>query len=141
MSVRIHRLAMILLLLSLVLSSCQTASVSAQEPSSPQNLAITPTLTAIQATSTPRPMARVCQVTDQGGFDDKSSSAMVWKGVQAAVKQLNIEGSYLESNSQSDYQRNIQAFVQQKCDLIIPVGFTLSDSVKTAAASNPGIPG
>jgi basic membrane protein A len=136
---RIHRLAAIFLMFPILLSACQAAIISAQEPGSSQQAQVIATPTTIQATSTPRPMARVCQVTDLGGFDDKSYSAMVWKGIQAAVKQLNIEGSYLESSAPSDYQRNLGAFVQQKCNLIIPVGFSLSDSTKSAATSNPDI--
>ena len=35
----------------------------------------------------------------------------------------SAEGKYLESQQQTDYERNIQAFIEEGCDLIVTVGF------------------
>jgi phosphate/phosphite/phosphonate ABC transporter binding protein len=80
-----------------------------------------------------------CEVTDVGGIDDKSFNATAWKGVQDAVAALGIEGKYLESQQQTDYEPNINAFIEEGCDLIIPVGFLLAEAVATAAEANPDI--
>jgi len=80
---------------------------------------------------------KACQVTDMGGVDDKSFNATAWKGVTDAIKDLGIEGVYLESKQQTDYESNINAFLTQKCDLIISVGFLLGDATKAAAEANP----
>ncbi|HET7011502.1 MAG TPA: BMP family ABC transporter substrate-binding protein [Anaerolineales bacterium] len=85
----------------------------------------------------PAAKAKVCQVTDTGGIDDKSFNATAWKGVQDAVAQLGIEGKYLESQQQTDYERNINAFIEEGCDLIITVGFLLGDATAAAAEANP----
>lgn len=77
-----------------------------------------------------------CQVTDTGGVDDKSFNQTAWKGVEDAVRQFGIEGKVLESNVETDYQPNINSFIQQKCDLIITVGFLLGDATKQAAEAN-----
>jgi basic membrane protein A len=50
---------------------------------------------------------------------------------------LGIQGQYLESQEQADYQRNLQAFMQADCNIIISVGFLLGDSTQAAARSNP----
>lgn len=92
---------------------------------------------APKATVAPAPKLKVCQVTDTGGIDDKSFNATAWKGVQDAITQYGIEGKYLESQEVADYEKNINAFLEEKCDLIITVGFFLADATKAAAEANP----
>ncbi len=97
-------------------------------------------LAACQPAATPTPEAKkvkVCQVTDVGGIDDKSFNATAWKGVEDAVAKLGVEGKYLESQQQTDYEKNINAFIEEKCDLIVTVGFLLGDATKAAAEKNP----
>jgi len=78
-----------------------------------------------------------CQVTDVGGIDDKSFNATAWKGMEDAVAELGIEAKYLESQQQGDYEANINAFLEEGCDLIMSVGFLLGDATAAAAAANP----
>lgn len=92
-----------------------------------------------KATPTPEvPKVKICQVTDVGGIDDKSFNQTAWKGVtDAQAKYGNVDGKYLESQQQSDYEVNINAFLQDKCDLIVTVGFLLADATAAAATANP----
>jgi basic membrane lipoprotein Med (substrate-binding protein (PBP1-ABC) superfamily)/ABC-type glycerol-3-phosphate transport system substrate-binding protein len=85
------------------------------------------------------PPKKACQVTDVGGIDDKSFNATAWKGVEDAIKLLRVEGTYLESQQQTDYEKNINAFLEEKCDIIISVGFLLGDATKIAAEANPTV--
>lgn len=78
-----------------------------------------------------------CEVTDTGGVDDKSFNQTAWKGVEDAQSKLGVEGKVLESSVETDYEPNINSFIQQKCDLIITVGFLLGDATKRAAEANP----
>jgi len=80
---------------------------------------------------------KACEVTDTGGIDDKSFNATAWKGVEDAVKELGIEGKYLESQQQTDYEKNINAFIDEGCDIILTVGFLLGDATKAAGEANP----
>jgi len=80
---------------------------------------------------------KVCQVTDAGGIDDKSFNATAWKGIQDAEKEFGIEAKYLESQQQTDYEKNINAFLEEGCDLIVTVGFLLGDATAAAAQANP----
>jgi len=80
---------------------------------------------------------KVGQVTDLGGIDDKSFNATAYAGVEKAVKDLGVDGKYLESQQQSDYAKNIQQFLSEKTDLIITVGFLLGVDTATAAKANP----
>jgi len=77
-----------------------------------------------------------CMVTDTGGIDDRSFNASSWQGVQEA-ESANITGKYLQSASESDYVPNIRAFINEKCGIIITVGFLMGDDTETAAKANP----
>jgi len=81
-----------------------------------------------------------CQVTDTGGIDDNSFNQTAWKGVEDAKEQLGIEGRFLESQAETDYEANINSLLGGDCDLIITVGFLLGDATKTAAEANPEQP-
>lgn len=80
---------------------------------------------------------KACQVTDTGGIDDKSFNATAWKGVEDAMKEFGIEGKYLESQQQTDYEKNITAFMDEGCNIIITVGFLLGDATEAMAKANP----
>ena len=80
-----------------------------------------------------------CMVSDAGGFDDRSFNQLAHEGLVTAERELDI--SILESESQTpdDYQPNLEAMVQQGCNLIIPVGFNLADATQAAADANPDV--
>jgi basic membrane protein A len=88
-------------------------------------------------TEAPAAKIKACQVTDTGGIDDRSFNATAWKGVQDAMSQLGVDGKFLESQQQTDYEKNINAFLEEKCDLIVTVGFLLGDATSAAAQANP----
>lgn len=80
---------------------------------------------------------KFCQVTDVGGIDDKSFNALAWSGMQRAAQDFGVEVKYLESQQQSDYEPNLNAFIDEGCELIVSVGFLLADATKAAAEANP----
>ncbi len=80
---------------------------------------------------------KICQVTDTGGVDDKSFNQLAWAGMERAAEELGVEVKYLESQQQSDYEVNLNAFIEEGCDLIISVGFLLADATAAAATANP----
>jgi len=116
MSKKLYVVFAVVLLASLILTACGTP-----------------------AATEPAKKYKVCQVTDTGGIDDKSFNATAWKGIQDAVKELGIEGKILESTQAADYEKNINAFVEEKCDLIVTVGFLLGDATKAGAEANPDV--
>jgi basic membrane protein A and related proteins len=78
-----------------------------------------------------------CQVTDTGGIDDNSFNQTAWKGVEDAKAQLGIEGRFLESQAETDYEANINSLLGGQCDVIVTVGFLLGDATANAARANP----
>lgn len=113
MSKKVSLLLAILLMASLLLAACQPAAQPAETK------------------------FKVCEVTDTGGIDDKSFNATAWKGVEDAVNELGVEGKYLESQEVADYEKNLNGFIEEGCDLIVTVGFLLGDATKAAAEANP----
>ncbi len=127
----------------MVLTACGPAATTAappvtQPPAPTATQPPAPTATQPPApTDTTAPKSKVGEVTDLGGVDDKSFNALGWKGVTDAIAQLGVDGKYLESNQQSDYQKNIQQMISEGEDLIITVGFLLGVDTATAAKANP----
>ncbi len=79
-----------------------------------------------------------CMVTDTGGIDDRSFNASSWQGMQAAhTADHAITVKYLQSTSSSDYVPNINAFIHQKCGIIVTVGFLMATATQNAAKANP----
>jgi basic membrane protein A and related proteins len=78
-----------------------------------------------------------CQVTDTGGVDDRSFNETAYNGLVQAADELGFEPAVLESETEADYAANIQAFIDQGCDLIVTVGFLLGGATATAATDNP----
>lgn len=97
--------------------------------------------TTIPPTSMPAAPAalKICQITDIGGINDQSFNASAWQGIEMAANELKISGEYRESQSAQDYEQNINAFIEEKCDLIIAMGFLFGDATLKAAQSHPEI--
>jgi basic membrane protein A len=81
----------------------------------------------------------VCQVTDTGGVDDDSFNQSAFEGMEAAAEEGGFESSVLESSSEADFEPNIQAHIDNGCDLILTIGFLLGDATATAAEANPDV--
>jgi basic membrane protein A len=94
-------------------------------------------LTACAPAAPAEAKIKACEVTDTGGVDDKSFNATGWAGLERAAEELGVEIKYLESEQASDYEVNLNSFVEDGCDLIIPVGFLLADATSAAADANP----
>ena len=82
---------------------------------------------------------KACMVSDSGGFDDKSFNQTAYKGLTDAKTQLGIETGQVESNAAADYAKNVQSMVDAKCNIIVTVGFALSDDTLASAKANPSI--
>jgi basic membrane protein A len=83
---------------------------------------------------------KACIALDTGGVDDKSFNASSWAGAQAAAKaNSSISVEYLPAASSADYKVNIKKFVDNKCNVIVGVGFAISGAIVESAKANPTI--
>jgi basic membrane protein A len=83
------------------------------------------------------PTYKACQVSDTGGTDDKSFNQFAWLGMMEAEKDFGVELRFLESTGEADYEPNLNAMIEEGCDLIFGVGFLLNDATQAAADANP----
>jgi basic membrane protein A and related proteins len=111
---------------ALVLSGCASAPDA------------TPTNTET-ATEGPTVDFLACAVSDEGSWNDKSFNESVFDGLVKAESELGVEVSEAESNSAEDFAPNLQAMVDQGCDITFAVGFNLVADVNAAAAANPAV--
>jgi basic membrane protein A and related proteins len=82
---------------------------------------------------------RVGLVTDIGGLNDRSFNFLANKGLEDAEEQLGVDGRVVISRQNSDYVPNLSTLARQEYDLIIGVGFLMSEAVATAAKRFPDV--
>jgi basic membrane protein A and related proteins len=80
---------------------------------------------------------QVCFVADVGHVDDKSFNQQIHEGLQRTETDLGVKYSYVEANSDADYDPFIQAYVNQDCDLIVLAGFNMGPAGAKSATANP----
>jgi len=105
------------------------------------SLALVATLAlTVASTGSAKPEAaakyKVALVTDIGGLNDRGFNASAYQGLKDAIKNLNVEGRVFISKSPSDYVPNL-ARGAQGYDLIIAVGFLMSDTTAAVAKRFP----
>jgi basic membrane protein A len=93
---------------------------------------------AANSQSTPEQKSiKVGLVTDIGGLNDRSFNQLANEGLEKAKSELGVEGRVLTSKSDADYVPNLSTLAQQKYDLVIGVGFLMSDAMNTVATKFP----
>ena len=101
-------------------------------------VALSLTLIAGCSSSSNATKMKACLALDTGGVDDKSFNASAWQGAQdAAAANKNLEVKYLAATSDADYAPNIKALVDEKCDIVVGVGFLINGAIVEGAKANP----
>ncbi len=81
-----------------------------------------------------------CMISDAGGFDDKSFNQSGYEGLLQAAEELGVETKTVESDEgTADYAPGINSLVDQGCNVIVTVGFALSQATVDAAKANEDI--
>ena len=88
--------------------------------------------------STEKDSYKVGLVLSVGGVNYESFNQSAYEGALKAQEEYeNVEVSYLESQSDADYTPNIETFIDEDTDLIVGVGFQVSDAIKKATELYP----
>lgn len=80
-----------------------------------------------------------CMVSDEGGFDDKSFNELAFNGLKQAESELGVKTISAESKAADAYNSNMQTMISKGCNIIIPVGFNLTNATETFAQKNPEV--
>lgn len=98
-------------------------------------------------TSTPEPTSPFASTDNSrygmvtaGIISDKGFNQISWDGMLRAKEQLGVEVHFLESQQESDYQKNLNQFIQEGYNGIISVSYFLADATKIVSEANPNIP-
>ncbi|NBU22700.1 MAG: BMP family ABC transporter substrate-binding protein [Actinobacteria bacterium] len=98
-----------------------------------------PTASETETSAAPTLDYLACAVSDEGSWNDKSFNESVYDGLMKAQTELGVQVAEAESNSAEDFAPNLQAMVDQACDITFAVGFNLVADVNAAAAANPEV--
>ncbi|RMG88226.1 MAG: BMP family ABC transporter substrate-binding protein [Chloroflexi bacterium] len=85
------------------------------------------------------PIESVCLVTDLGRVNDGTFNQFAHLGAQAAAEDFDLDYSFIETQSETDYAANIQTCVNEGFDAIVTVGFLIADATREAAEANPDV--
>jgi basic membrane protein A len=119
MTKRITRVGLLAAALALVASACSGSATTA--PSGGASL-------------------KIGLVTDVGKLNDQNFNQYSWEGAQAGAKAIGAaDPKSAQSAVSDDIKKNIQAFVDQKFDVIVTVGFAATADTYAAARKNPNI--
>ena len=80
---------------------------------------------------------KISLILDEGGVNDQSFNQSSWEGALNAREKYGVEINYIESESESDYFQNIESAIDDEADLIIGVGFKLTDTIEEASKAYP----
>lgn len=84
---------------------------------------------------------RAGMLTDLGGLsaseETKGFSDMGWDAFLKAKTDLGIEVTLVEAREQADYEPNIEKLVTEGYDIVIGVGFLITDAINNMAAKYP----
>jgi len=103
-------------------------------------LVVTVAVALVAGTAHAAPKAttlKVGLVTDIGGLNDRGFNSLANQGAQQAKKQLGVDLRVLTSKSNADYIPNLTSLARGGYDLIIGVGFLMTDAMDTVATKFP----
>ncbi len=82
---------------------------------------------------------KVCVVLDTANENDASFNQFTLKGAREAAAEAGLEFTHAPSLAEADYLPNIEDFIAEGCDLIMTVGFLMSEATAEAARENPNV--
>jgi len=82
---------------------------------------------------------KVGLVTDVGKINDGTFNEFAYTGFKKAVDEFSLKSAYVETQSPTDYEKNIEQFAQEGYDMIITVGFMINDATTAMAKKYPNI--
>jgi basic membrane protein A len=80
-----------------------------------------------------------CLVSDTAGFGDKSFNQSALDGLLKAEHELGVNVQTAQPATADDYAPQVQALVDEGCDLVIGVGALLAPAVRDTAQRHPDV--
>ena len=100
-------------------------------------LALGTTVVGCSKTNIEDDTIKVSLILDEGGVNDQSFNQSAWEGALKAKDVYGVEVNYMEAKQESDYATNIETAIDNDSDLVIGVGFKITDAIKEASENYP----
>ncbi len=81
----------------------------------------------------------VCLVTDVGRVNDGTFNQFAHDGMVRAAEDFDLESTFIETQAPTDYEANINTCIDDGFEVIVTVGFLLTDATLAAAQANPDV--
>lgn len=81
----------------------------------------------------------VCLVTDVGRVNDGTFNQFAFEGAVAVTDDFELDFEFIETVSEADYETNLQTCIDDGADVIVTIGFLMTDATAVAAEANPDI--
>ncbi len=120
-------------------STATTAPPASQAPESMAPESMAPESMAPESVA-PTSNLKIGVVTDIGTLNDKGYNEYSFKGAEDGATEIGAPAPQSTvPKDASEYAADIQAFIDQKYDIIVTVGFNLTNDTVAAAHANPTI--
>jgi basic membrane protein A and related proteins len=81
----------------------------------------------------------ICLITDIGRLNDGGFNQGSNDGAVAAAEEFDLDYTFIETQAETDYDANIQTCVEEGYDIIVTVGFLITNAATEAAIANPDV--
>lgn len=81
----------------------------------------------------------VCLVTDVGRVNDGTFNQFAFEGATAVTDDYELDFEFIETVSEADYETNLQTCIDDGADVIVTIGFLMTDATAVAAEANPDV--
>ncbi len=130
--------------LSILVAACGPGTASkapsADASAAPSAAASTSGAPSVAPSAAATSALKIGVVTDIGQLDDKNYNEYTFKGVEAGAAAIGaVKPQVVVPRDAAEYATLIKAFVDQKYDVIVTVGFNLAGATTQAAHDNPNI--
>ena len=78
-------------------------------------------------------------VTDVGKVNDGTFNQYAYDGMMRAADEFGLDSAFIETQQPTDYEKNVQQFVDEGFDHIVTVGFMMGETTQKIAEANPDI--
>lgn len=82
----------------------------------------------------------VCMITNEAGrINDGTFNTTSYEGLTRAADEFGLESTYIETVAAADYESNFATCIDEGYDIIVTIGFLITDATRTAAEANPDV--
>jgi len=96
-------------------------------------------ITIVPAVSAQDGAESLCLVTDVGRVNDGTFNQFAHDGATSVSDDFELDYEFIETTSEADYATNIQTCIDDGADIVITVGFLITDATTVAAEANPDV--